>query len=183
MSDTTTYAEQVRAALAKAPADGCSYAELYELLAAAGMPAKENRDRVISILRYLVARNYVARVGVAGTARFSLTGKAMEKPRLNEAQQAERRREKGRRRAARRKVRLEHFRSEPVAALGARAPLIPKPARKAAGPSVLGETVAEFVARGGRVQRLSASWEQTDPQRRVEVTAVVADYRRILRGG
>lgn len=164
MSDTTTYAGRVRAALAKAPADGCSYAELYQLLAEAGMPAKENRDRVISILRYLVARKYVARVGVAGTARFSLTGKAMEKPRLNQAQQAERRREKGRRRSARRKSRLEYVPPKPVAPVGARAALIPEPVRKAAGPSVLGETVAEFLARGGRVQRLSASWEQADPR-------------------
>lgn len=148
-----TCADQVRAAFDQAPAEGLSYAGLYEKLAADGMDTGKAKDRINSSLRYLVARGYLLRTGEREHAMFRSSGTAMARPRLTESQRAERIKAKNRRR-------VERARAARGVTVGLRAAMIPKPVRAAPTAQPVFETFEQWKARGGKVERLTAAWER-----------------------
>jgi len=148
-----TSADRVRAAFDMAPAEGLSYAGLYEQLAAAGVDTEKGKDRINSALRYLVARGYLLRTGEREGARFRRSGMAMTRPRLTESQRAERTKAKNRRR-------VERARAARGATVGLRAAMIPKPVQAAPTAKPVFETFEQWQARGGKVERLTAAWER-----------------------
>jgi len=148
-----TCADQVRAAFDQAPAEGLSYAGLYEKLAADGVDTGKAKDRINSSLRYLVARGYLLRAGEREHAMFRRSGTAMARPRLTESQRAERTKVKNRRR-------VERARAARGVTVGLRAAMIPKPVRAAPTAKPVFETFEQWQARGGKVERLTAAWER-----------------------
>lgn len=148
-----TCADQVRAAFEQTPAEGLSYAGLYEKLAANGMDTDKAKDGINSTLRYLVARGYLLRTGEREDARFCRSGTAMTRPRLTESQRAERTKAKNRRR-------VERARAARGATVGLRAAMIPKPVRAAPTAKPVFETFEQWQARGGKAERLAAAWER-----------------------
>jgi len=148
-----TYADQVRSAFDEAPAEGLGYASLYEKLAADGMDIECGKERISSVLRYLVARGYLLRQGERENARFRRSGATMARPRLTESQRAERTKVRNRRRA-------ERARAARGATVGVRAAMIPKPVLAAPAAKPVFETFEHWKARGGEVERLTAAWER-----------------------
>ncbi|MEN5204031.1 hypothetical protein ABE473_06190 [Stenotrophomonas sp. TWI700] len=149
-----TYADQVRSAFDEAPAEGLGYANLYEKLAADGMDIERGKERICSVLRYLVARGYLIRRGERENARFRRSGAAMARPRLTDSQRTERKAAKNRRRG-------ERIRAARGVAVGVRAAMIPKPVLAAPTAKPVVETFEQWRARGGEVERLTAAWERT----------------------
>lgn len=148
-----TCADQVRSAFEQTPADGLSYAGLYEKLAADGMDTDKAKDGINSTLRYLVARGYLLKTGEREGARFRRSGTPMSRPRLTESQRAERTKAKNRRR-------VERTRAARGVTVGLRAAMIPKPVRAAPTAQPVFETFEQWKARGGKVERLTAAWER-----------------------
>ncbi len=148
-----TCADQVRSAFEQTPAEGLSYAGLYEKLAADGMDTYKAKDGINSTLRYLVARGYLLRTGEREGARFRRSGTPMSRPRLTELQRAERTKAKNRRR-------VERARVARGVTVGLRAAMIPKPVRAAPTAQPAFETFEQWKARGGKVERLTAAWER-----------------------
>ncbi|WP_421575122.1 hypothetical protein [Stenotrophomonas maltophilia] len=148
-----TCADQVRAAFDQAPAEGLSYAGLYEKLAANGTDTGKAKDRINSSLRYLVARGYLLRTSEREHAMFRRSGTAMARPSLTESQRAESTKAKNRRR-------VERARAARGVTVGLRAAMIPKPVRAAPTAKPVFETFEQWKARGGKVERLTAAWER-----------------------
>ncbi len=155
MTDKTkTFAAQVRAVFEQAGPEGCSYQTLYRTLAADGEGKAAARDRIMDVVRYLVAAGYLAKDGHGSGAVFRRTGQAMHRPRLTDAQRADRKRQRNRRKS-------EKKRQGRAATVGVRASMIPKPVRQPPKAEPPAETVEQFLLRNGHIQRLPASWDLT----------------------
>lgn len=136
---------------------------------AAGVQGWKNRQAMRRTLHDLVDAGYLSKTpGVAPT--FTATGQGMRRKAMAPEERAERRREISR--ASKAKTRAARAAAQPasprvdrmtinrsrVAQLSGLAPA--KPWGKEKGKGHPAETVEQFEARGGQVQRLPASWEQ-----------------------
>jgi hypothetical protein len=118
----------------------------------AGVGGAKERTNIRNTLPSLVRCGFLVKVGSGPDATYQSSGKAKKRPKVTEAELAERKRERNALRTAASLVRSRAARVELQAAN------TPAPAKaKAVEP---GETVEQFLARGGRVQRLTATWEQ-----------------------
>lgn len=131
---------------------------LYERMGAAGPAQRQERESIRDTLPWLVRCGFLVKQGRGMKASFKASGQGMKRQRLTEEQLQERRRERAALRSqCDRAARLQRTRASRV---GLRAANTPAPATvKANGPA---ETVEQFLARGGRVQRLTAHWEQME---------------------
>lgn len=154
---TDSVAYMVRAVLDQRPDHAHTYAEIYEALRAAGLDTDKRRDTVMCNLRYLVGRGYAKKTGIHASATFQATGLKLQKPRLQPGEAARRR--------------LAHARRKRAGKVRPTSPATPraedrntivkaKPVRATNPLPVVVETVDQFRARAGKVQRLPAHWEQ-----------------------
>lgn len=167
MDRSKTNAGRVRALFERMPSVALVAREIYQ---GVGATTPIDRDRIRSALRDLTEARYLVKDGSGQRALFRLSGIGMPRAFVVTDEQRERCRldkahKQALRRAARRRVaagprtadKMTINRSR-VALLADLAPA--KPWGKEKDGQRPAETVEEFMARGGKVQRLTASWEQ-----------------------
>jgi hypothetical protein len=146
-------------------ADAIGHAELFSLLGLDSPSLSAERNAVRDSLKWLVTCGYLVKTGRAATAAYRYSGQGMRHRKATEEELRERRLERGR---ARRVAKGAHPKAQRVdkmtinrARVDLRADMTPA---KAWGKEKQGQrpamTVDEFIALGGQVQRLPASWEQ-----------------------
>lgn len=124
----------------------------------------EQRSAVRDAVRYCVAAGFLARTDTKIGPVYQLTGQGMPRVVLSDAERKQRQRERdARRNRARRPPRT----APAKAPKRSRAARVNMQAANTAAPAkaktvAQGETVEQFLARGGRVQRLTAHWEQME---------------------
>ncbi len=163
---STSYAGQVRALFEAAPQARLQLCEMYER---ANASTVRHRERISSAARDLVLAGYLVKEGRGKKAEFSATGKGMPRKFVVTDEQREQCR-------ADKAMKQSAYRASKRAGTSPRAPdkmtinrarvdlradLAPaKPWGKEKSGQRPTETVEQFQARGGQVQRLTASWEQ-----------------------
>lgn len=147
-------ASNVRKVLDATPDEALRAQDLYERMGIAAVGQAEERKNVRNTLPALVRCGFVQKTGSGPDATYQSSGKAKKRRQATDAEQAARKRERNALAAAAKLVRTRAARVEMQAAN------TPAPAKT---PAVQpGETVSQFLARGGRVQRLTAHWEQME---------------------
>lgn len=165
MSDQIqSVAEQVRQAFLARPGHAFTHTELYQALGADGLLQMDVRARILQTLRYLVGCGYLAKHGERAGATFRTTGQPMTKQHVGKDAAAANRRERERRRYEELKAAgtLAAKKSNRTARVDSRAAMVPKPPMAALTARPVAETVEQFRARGGKVQRLTTHWEQME---------------------
>lgn len=126
-----------------------------------GAAPGSERAQVYDAVRYCVEVRFLTRTDTRNGPVYQMTGEGMPRPVLTDAERKQRKRERDARR-----VRTTRPAAAPIAARPrlARAARVAVQAANTPAPTVVpkveaGETVEQFLARGGRVQRLVASWE------------------------
>lgn len=166
MDRSRTNAGQVRALFERKPSAELEAREIYQ---GVGAKTPTHRDRIRSALRDLTEANYLVKEGKGQRAVFRLSGSGMPRAFVVTDEQRERCRadkayKEALRRAARRgraptlRVDKMTINRSRVALLADLAPA--KPWGKEKDRQQPAETVEQFEARVGQVQRLTASWEQ-----------------------
>ncbi len=146
-------------------ADAIGHAELFSLLCVDSPSLSAERNAVRDSLKWLVSCGYLEKTGRAATAAYRYSGQGMRHQKATEEELRERRLERGRARRDAKGAQPKAPRVDKMtvnrARVDLRADLVPaKPWGKEKGGQRPAETVDEFKARGGQVQRLTASWEQ-----------------------
>lgn len=147
-------ASNVRKVLDAAPDEALKAQDLYERMGIAAVGQAEERKNVRNTLPALVRCGFVMKTGSGPEATYQSSGKAKKRRQAPDSEQAARKRERNALVAATKLVRTRAARVEMQAA-NTPAPAKPPAVRR-------GESVAQFLARGGRVQRLTAHWEQME---------------------
>lgn len=135
-------AAELRRVFASAPNEEMTMQKLYERMGVVGISQVLERKNIRSTMPSLVRGGFLVKKGLGSAATFKATGAGMRRPTATEEGRASR---------------PAHDRSR-TARVAQQAANTPAPAKVPA--AVQGETVEQFVARGGRVQRLVATWEQ-----------------------
>ncbi|MDW7598988.1 hypothetical protein R1V99_00145 [Stenotrophomonas maltophilia] len=134
---------------------------------AAGVQGWRKRQNMRRTLHDLVNAGYLAKAGTGEVATFQATGNGMRRKFRTPEERVERAREISR--ASKARARAARLAAEPRvdkmtinrSRVAQRSGLVPAKAwGKERDGQRSAETVEEFEARGGQVQRLSASWEQ-----------------------
>lgn len=134
---------------------------------AAGVQGWKKRQAMRRTLHGLVDAGYLAKTGIGEVATFQATGNGMRRKFRTPEERVERAREISR--ASKARARAARLAAEPRvdrmtinrARVAQRAGLAPAKAwGKETDGRIMAETVEQFEARGGQVQRLTASWEQ-----------------------
>ena len=151
-------AQELRQVFNASPDEYLTSQALYERMGAAGPTHRQERESIRDTLPWLLRCGFLVKHGRGMTASFKASGQGMKRQRLTEEQLQARKRERAALRSQReRAARLQRTRA---ARVGVKAANTPSPATvKADAPA---ETVEQFLARGGRVQRLTAHWEQME---------------------
>lgn len=122
---------------------------LYERMGATGAGQAAERRNIRNTLPALVRCGFVRKVGMGGTATYQGTGKAKRSPKVP-AQLVESKRQRNAQRTPVNPVRTR------AARVAQQAANTPAPAKARAVES--GETVEQFLKRGGKVDRLPSVW-------------------------
>lgn len=129
-----------------------------------GAETADQRSAVRDALRYCVAAGFLARTETKIGPVFQLTGQGMPRVVLTEAERKQRQRERDARRVRTPRPPRQRAPATPKRSRAARVEMqaanTPVPAK--AKPMPVVETVEQFLARGGRVQRLPTHWEQME---------------------
>lgn len=151
-------AQQLRQVFNDSPDQYLTSQTLYERMGAADPGQRQERESIRDTLPWLLRCGFLVKQGRGMTASFKASGQGMKRQRMTEEQLQERRRERAALRSQReRAARLQRTRA---ARVGVKAANTPAPATVKA--DIPAETVEQFLARGGRVQRLTAHWEQME---------------------
>jgi len=145
--------------------DAIGHAELFSLLGLDSPSLSAERNAVRDSLKWLVTCGYLVKTGRAATAAYRYSGQGMRRQKATDEELRERQLERRRARRAAQGARPKAAQVDKMtinrARVDLRADLAPaKPWGKEKGGQRPAETVDEFKARGGQVQRLPASWEQ-----------------------
>jgi hypothetical protein len=129
-----------------------------------GAETVEQRSAVRDAVRYCVAAGFLARTETKIGPVYRLTGQGMRRVVLTDAERKQRQRERDARRIRARQPprpsRVKAPKRSRAARVNMQAANTPAPAK--AKTVVQGETVEQFLARGGRVHRLTTHWEQME---------------------
>ncbi len=147
-------AKDLRAVFDAAPGVEMTPQAIYERMGATGVDQIEERRNIRDTLPWLVRCGFLVKEGRGKLAKFKASGRGMTRVKLTDDDLKERKRQRNARRTPAQGT--GRGRSVKVGARGHRAAA----AAGAEGASEPGETVEQFLARGGRVQRLVATWEQ-----------------------
>ncbi|OJH80126.1 MAG: hypothetical protein BSK19_07600 [Stenotrophomonas maltophilia] len=162
MDRTNTYAGSVRRLFEAAPK---ARLRMRDLCALAKADTVEHRGRVRSAVRDLVVAGFLIKDGSGQRAEYQHSGRGMRRQFVITAEQqaqfrANNATKEAARRAAKRGTAVDKMTIN-RARVDLRADLAPaKPWGKEKAGQAPAETVVQFQARGGQVQRLTASWEQ-----------------------
>lgn len=151
---TRVYGERaadLRKVFEAAPGQQLTRQALYERMGATEVGKAEERRNIRNTLPALVRCGFVVKEGRGSTATYQGTGKAKRAPKAPE-ELADTKRQRNAQRTATTVVRTR------TARVAQQAANTPAPAK--ARPVESGETVEQFLARGGKVQRLTTHWEQ-----------------------
>lgn len=145
--------------------DAIGHAELFSLLGLDSPSLSAERNAVRDSLKWLVTCGYLVKTGRAATAAYRYSGQGMRHRKATEEELRERRVERARARRVAQGAQPKASRVDKMtinrARVDIRAELTPaKPWGKEKRGQQEAETVDQFEARGGQVQRLPASWEQ-----------------------
>lgn len=154
--------DQVRAVFTAAPGQAFTFARLRLELTGTETPPEAERCAIAGAVKYLAGCGFLVKDGQGTTAQLRASGNGMKQPRLTDEQRVEKQRAKNRRQSARRKERRGGLPVARAARVDARAGMIPKPVLAVPTAKAVAETLEQFLARGGRVQRLTAHWEQLE---------------------
>lgn len=146
-------------------ADAIGHAELFSLLGLDSPSLSAERNAVRDSLKWLVTCGYLVKTGRAATAAYRYSGQGMRHKKSTEEELRERRVERARARRVAQGAQPKASRVDKMtinrARVDLRADLTPaKPWGKEKRGQQEAETLEQFEARGGQVQRLPASWEQ-----------------------
>ncbi len=147
-------ATNLRMVLDATPDEALKAQDLYDRMGIAAVGQAEERKNVRNTLPALVRCGFVLKTGSGPDATYQSSGKAKKRRQAPDAEKGARKRERNALAAAAKQVRTRAARVEMQAAN------TPVPAKAKPMPAV--ETVDQFLARGGRVQRLAANWEQME---------------------
>jgi hypothetical protein len=145
----------IRATFEAIPDEAISAQTLYERMGAASVGQAEERKHIRNALPALVRLGFVKKVGLGSDATYQATGRAKKRVKTTPAELAGRKR------------RRNPLRPSAAAAVRTRAARVAQQAANTPAPAKpkaveTGETVDQFLARGGRVQRLRAHWERME---------------------
>jgi len=134
------------------------------ICAGCGAETPDQRSAVRDALRYCVAAGFLARTDTKIGPVFQLTGQGMPRVVLTDTERKQRQRERDARRVRTPRPPRQRAPAAPKRSRAARVEMqaanTPAPAKAKPMPAV--ESVDQFLARGGRVLRLAASWEQME---------------------
>jgi hypothetical protein len=147
---------ELREVFSASPGENLSMQSIYERMKADGVGAAEERKNIRDTLPWMVRCGYLIRTGRGKDASFQYSGQGMRRVYISEDQRAQHRRELRRQRE---QARYEQRRG---ARVGCQAGRIPKPVLGVPTAAPTPETVEQFLARGGEVQRLTTHWEQME---------------------
>ncbi|HYQ54223.1 MAG TPA: hypothetical protein VES70_27755 [Pseudomonas sp.] len=127
-----------------------------------GAETTDQRSAVRDAVRYCVAAGFLARTETKIGPVYQLTGQGMPRVVLTDAERKQRQRERDARRVRPPRPPRQRAPAAPKRSRAARVEMqaanTPVPAKVKAMPPV--ETLEQFEARGGKVERLPACWEQ-----------------------
>lgn len=141
-------AKKLRQVFEAAPEEEMTHQTLFERMGVAAVGQADERTDIRNALPSLVRNGYVLKTGLGPGATYRHSGKLKTKPKPPAPRSP-------RRNAVARAANLVRTRAARVELQAANTPA---PAKLK--PVAAGETVEQFLARGGRVQRLAATWEQ-----------------------
>jgi hypothetical protein len=147
-------ATNLRKVLDATPNEALKAQDLYERMGITAVGQAEERKNVRNTLPALVRCGFVLKTGSGPDATYQSSGKAKKRRQAPDAKKGARKGERNALAAAAKLVRTRAARVEMQAAN--------TPAQAKAKPMPAVETVDQFLARGGRVQRLAANWEQME---------------------
>ena len=157
--------QSVRAIFDARRADTIGHAELFSLLSFDSPSMSAERNAVRDSLKWLVSCGYLVKSGARATAAYRYSGQGMRHQKATAEELRERRIERGRAYRARNGAQSKEPRVDKMTINRSRVALLAdlapaKPWGKEKGGQQPAETVEQFEARGGQVQRLTASWER-----------------------
>lgn len=127
-----------------------------------GAETTDQRSAVRDALRYCVAAGFLARTETKIGPVFQLTGQSMPRVVLTDAERKQRQRERDARRVRTPRPPRQRAPASPKRSRAARVEMqaanTPVPAKVKAMPPV--ETLEQFEARGGKVERLPTCWDR-----------------------
>lgn len=164
MAKPTGLSDEVRSIFEERKGQSLGHQQVFELMGVTGVARTKERNGVRDVLSWLVSCGYLVKTGARATAAYRYSGQGMRFQKATDEELRERRIERARAYRARNGAQPKAPRVDKMTINRSRVALLADPApAKPWGKEKAGqrpaETVEQFVARGGQVQRLTASWE------------------------
>ncbi|MFL4510821.1 hypothetical protein ACJ6WJ_02635 [Stenotrophomonas maltophilia] len=165
MAKPTGLSDEVRTIFEARKGQSLGHQHVFELMDVTGVDKTKERNGVRDVLTWLVNCGYLVKTGARATAAYRYSGQGMRFHKATASELRERRIERGRAYRARNGAQTKAPRVDKMTINRSRVALLADLApAKAWGKEKDGqrpaETVEQFEARGGQVQRLTASWER-----------------------
>lgn len=161
----TGMADRVRGVFETRKSEAIGHAQLFEVLGLSAACLSAERNAVRDQLKHLVNCGYLTKTGHRSTAAYRYSGQGMRFQKATAEELRERRLERGRAYRAKNAAQPKAPRVDKMTINRSRVALLAdlapaKPWGKEKDGQRPAETVEQFTARGGKVQYLTASWEQ-----------------------
>ncbi|WP_164242330.1 hypothetical protein ACL5HQ_13795 [Stenotrophomonas maltophilia] len=165
MAKPTGVSDEVRTIFEERKGQTLGHQQVFELMGVTGLDRTKERNGVRDVLTWLVGCGYLVKTGARATAAYRYSGQGMRFQKATAEELRERRIERGRAYRARNGAQPKEPRVDKMTINRSRVALLAdlapaKPWGKEKDGQRPAETVEQFEARGGQVQRLTASWEQ-----------------------
>lgn len=165
MAKPTGLSDEVRTIFEGRKGQSLGHQQVFELMGVTGVARTKERNGVRDVLSWLVSCGYLVKTGARATAAYRYSGQGMRFQKATDEELRERRIERARAYRARNGAQPKAPRVDKMTINRSRVALLAelapaKPWGKEKSGQRPAETVEQFVARGGQVQRLTASWEQ-----------------------
>ncbi|MFV1846428.1 hypothetical protein ACNJRW_09580 [Stenotrophomonas maltophilia] len=165
MAKPTGLSDEVRTIFEERKGQSLGHQQVFELMEVTGVDKTKERNGVRDVLTWLVKCGYLVKTGAWAAATYRYSGQGMRFHKATAQELRERRIERGRAYRARNGAQPKEPRVDKMTINRSRVERLSGLApAKAWGKEKDGqrpaETVEQFEARGGQVQRLTASWEQ-----------------------
>ncbi len=165
MAKPTGVSDEVRTIFEERKGQTLGHQQVFELMGVTGLDRTKERNGVRDVLTWLVSCGYLVKTGARAKAMYRYSGQGMRFQKATAEELRERRIERGRAYRARNGAQPKEPRVDKMTINRSRVALLAdlapaKPWGKEKDGQRPAETVEQFEARGGQVQRLTASWEQ-----------------------
>ncbi|MBH1392416.1 hypothetical protein I5U25_05785 [Stenotrophomonas maltophilia] len=165
MAKPTGLSDEVRTIFEARKGQSLGHQQVFELMDVTGVNKTKERNGVRDVLTWLVSCGYLVKTGARATAAYRYSGQGMRFHKATADELRGRRIERGRAYRARNGAQPKAPRVDKMTINRSRVALLAdlapaKPWGKEKDGQRPAETVEQFKARGGQVQRLTAGWEQ-----------------------